>query len=138
LVRQWNATSARLIITFTAQICSTSSAGAIPQHCLHMGRRCVGLVQHDDRVEVMFEDGSKVEADVAIGADGIHSAVRRELFGAEQPRFSGNVAYRGVVPVERVAHLGIERKSTNWMGPGGHFVHYFVSGGRYLELRRRH
>ncbi|WP_246207375.1 FAD-dependent monooxygenase [Bradyrhizobium rifense] len=109
-------------------------SGAIPQHCLHMGRRCIGLVQHDDRVEVMFEGGSTVEADVVVGADGIHSAVRRELFGAEQPRFSGNVAYRGVVPVERIADLGIERKSTNWMGPGGHFVHYFVSGGRYLNF----
>ena len=109
-------------------------SGAIPQHRLHMGRRCIGLAQHDGRVEVMFEGGSTVEADVVVGADGIHSAVRRELFGAEQPRFSGNVAYRGVVPVERIADLGIERKSTNWMGPGGHFVHYFVSGGRYLNF----
>jgi salicylate hydroxylase len=109
-------------------------SGAIPQHCLHMGRRCAGLAQHDDRVEVVFEGGSTVEADVVVGADGIHSAVRGGLFGAEQPRFSGNVAYRGVVPVERIADLGIERKSTNWMGPGGHFVHYFVSGGRYLNF----
>jgi len=107
---------------------------AIPPHCLHMGRRYVGLVQRDDHVEVVFEGGTTVEADVVVGADGIHSAVRRELFGAEQPRFSGNVAYRGVVPVERIEHLGIERKSTNWMGPGGHFVHYFVSGGRYLNF----
>jgi len=107
---------------------------AIPQRSLHMGQRCVGLVQHDDRVELIFEGGSTVEADLVVGADGIHSAVRRELFGAEQPRFSGHVAYRGVVPVERIAHLGIERKSTNWMGPGGHFVHYFVSGGRYLNF----
>jgi salicylate hydroxylase len=107
---------------------------AIPQRSLHMGRRCVGLVQHDDRVELAFEGGAVVESDVVVGADGIHSAVRRELFGAEQPRFSGNVAYRGLVPVERIAHLGIEQKSTNWMGPGGHFVHYFVSGGGYLNF----
>jgi salicylate hydroxylase len=109
-------------------------SGAIPPKHLHMGRRCVGLVQRDDGVEVKFEDGTLVEAGVVVGADGIHSAVRRELFGAEQPRFSGNVAYRGLVPVERIADLGIERKSTNWMGPGGHFVHYFVSGGRYLNF----
>jgi len=107
---------------------------AIPPHSLHMGWRCAGIVQHDDRVEMAFEGGAVVEADVAIGADGIHSVVRDKLFGTEQPRFSGNVAYRGLVPTERIGHLGIEQKSTNWMGPGGHFVHYFVSGGRYLNF----
>jgi salicylate hydroxylase len=37
-----------------------------------------------------------------IGADGIHSTVRRLLFGADQPRFTGCLCWRGLVPVERV------------------------------------
>ena len=49
-----------------------------------------------------FEDGSEVEADVIVGADGIHSAVRASLFGPDAPRFTGKICYRSVVPVEAV------------------------------------
>jgi salicylate hydroxylase len=69
-----------------------------------------------------------------VGADGIHSGVRQALFGPEQPRFTGHVAYRGLVPAERVAHLGIERRCVVRLGPGAHFVHYFVAGGALLNV----
>jgi len=60
--------------------------------------------------------------------------VRAALFGPEQPRFAGCTAYRGLVPAERLAHLGLEVAAHNWMGPGGHFVHYFVAGGRLMNF----
>jgi salicylate hydroxylase len=101
---------------------------------LHLGRRCVDIVDKGNVVVAKFEDGSAAEGDFLVGADGIHSRVGRYLFGDQRPSFSGNIAYRGLAPAERVAHLGLEVKSTNWMGPGGHFVHYFVSGGRYLNF----
>ena len=75
-----------------------------------------------------------VAADVLVGADGIHSTVRAALLGEEAPRFAGCVAYRGLVPVERIADLGLEIGSQSWVGPGGHFVHYFVSRGRLLNF----
>jgi len=75
-----------------------------------------------------------IEADILIGADGIHSTVRERLFGAEDPQFAGCVAYRGLVPAERIAELGLERGNQSWLGPGGHLVHYFVSGGRLLNF----
>ncbi len=107
-------------------------SAAIPTGVLHLDHRCVGLSQHDDRVEVHFDNGNTVEADVVIGADGIHSSVRKAIMGAESPRFSGHVAYRGLVPVERVAELGIEVAAFAWWGPNRHFVHYFVgAGARY-------
>ena len=61
-----------------------------------------------------------------MGADGIHSTVRQVLFGPEEPRFTGTVAYRGLVPAERVAHLDLERTAQVWMGPGKHFFHVYV------------
>src|SRR4029078_1434140 len=76
----------------------------------------------------------KITADVVVGADGIHSAVRAHLFGDEEPQFAGCVAYRGLVPVERIADLGLERGSQSWGGPGGHLVHYFVSRGDLLNF----
>ena len=73
-------------------------------------------------------------ADILVGADGIHSAVRAILFGDEAPKFAGCVAYRGLVPVERIADLQLELGSQSWVGPGGHLVHYFVSRGELLNF----
>ena len=56
------------------------------------------------------------------------------LFGPEQPRFTGCVAYRGLVPAERLRDLGLEVTAQVWMGPGRHFVHYFVSGRRLVNF----
>jgi len=107
---------------------------AIPKERIHLGKRCIGISQEATSVRVSFDDGSVVSADAVVGADGIHSRVRHELFGKEAPRFSGLVAFRGLVPRNRIAHLGIEEKATNWLGPGRHLVHYYVSGGRLLNF----
>jgi salicylate hydroxylase len=109
-------------------------AAAVPADRLEFGRRCVGVRVRGDRAEVEFADGGRVEADLVVGADGIHSAVRTALFGADAPRFTGHVAYRGLVPAERVAHLPLERNCTVWPGQGSHLVHYFVAAGRLLNV----
>jgi salicylate hydroxylase len=109
-------------------------ADAVPADRVEVGRRCVGVAQRGERAEVRFADGSDAVADVVVGADGIHSAVRQAMFGVEQARFTGHVAYRGLVPAERVAHLRLERRCTVRLGPGAHFVHYFVAAGRLLNV----
>ena len=109
-------------------------AGALPPERLHVGHRLVDATDHGDRVEARFDNGTRISADVLVGADGIHSRVLHILFGADTPRFTGCIAYRGLVPAERLAHLGLEVTSNNWMGPGGHFVHYYVAGGRLMNF----
>jgi salicylate hydroxylase len=98
-------------------------------HC-HLNARLVSLAQDADGVAATLADGRSFAGDVLIGADGIHSAVRAQLFGAEHPRYTGNVAWRGLVPAERVAHLGLERVTGVWMGPNRSIVQYYVSSGR--------
>ncbi|HJU29496.1 MAG TPA: FAD-dependent monooxygenase, partial [Candidatus Binataceae bacterium] len=66
---------------------------------------------------------------------GIHSAVRELILGPEAPRFSGHVAYRGLVPSARLSRLGLEVSGYSWWGPEHHFVHYFVGArARYLNF----
>jgi salicylate hydroxylase len=109
-------------------------ASGVPAERIHLGHRLAGLADKRDRVEAWFDNGTRIATDVLVGADGIHSAVRAALLGEEAPRFAGCVAYRGLVPVERIADLGLEIGSQSWVGPGGHFVHYFVSRGRLLNF----
>ena len=107
-------------------------AAAVPAERVEVGRRCVGVEHHDGPAKIRFADGSSAAADLVVGADGIHSAVRQALFGDERPTFTGHVAYRGLVPAERVPSL--DRRCTVRLGPGAHLVHYFVSAGRYLNV----
>jgi len=109
-------------------------ANAMPDERTHAGHRLIGLDESGDRVVARFDNGASVEADLVIGADGIHSRVRHLVFGPEKPRFTGCVAWRGLVPAERIAHLEIEVASHNWMGPGAHCVHYWVSAGRFMNV----
>jgi salicylate hydroxylase len=91
-------------------------------------------MDHGDRVEAHFENGASISVDALIGADGIHSVVRHALFGPEKPRFTGCVAYRGMVPSNHLRHLDLELTNQIWMGPNAHFVHYFVSAGRLVNF----
>jgi salicylate hydroxylase len=109
-------------------------AGRVPPERLHLGHRLTGFAERSGRVEMQFADRAPASADLMIGADGIHSTVRALLFGVERPRFTGCVAYRGLVPAERLAHLNLPPESQIWMGPGKHFVHYPVSAGRLLNF----
>ena len=77
-------------------------AAQIPPGVVTLGARCTEVRTDGDVAYARFRDGSEVEADVVVGADGIHSAVRASLFGEDAPRFTGKICYRGLVPVDAV------------------------------------
>lgn len=82
---------------------------------------------------VLFSDGSSQSFDIVIGADGIHSVVRRCVGAVDKPRFSGSAAYRALVPRSAVEDLPID--VTNRMGPDRHVVSYFIGRNRsHLNL----
>jgi salicylate hydroxylase len=109
-------------------------AAGLPAERIHLGHRLTGFSDSGDAVEAIFENGARITADILVGADGIHSTVRALLFGTEEPSFSGCVAYRGLVPAERIVDLGLQRDNQVWLGPSGHLVQYFVSAGRLLNF----
>ncbi|HVR30477.1 MAG TPA: FAD-dependent monooxygenase [Thermoanaerobaculia bacterium] len=100
---------------------------------VRLGCRVAAVRQDAAGVEAVLDDGSIERGDLLIGADGIHSIVRDRVFAPEQPRASGYAAWRGLVPGERAAALGIERRSHIWLGPGRSVVLYYVSAGRKLN-----
>lgn len=109
-------------------------AAAVPAERVHLGHRVTDVADRGDRVEARFANGARLDVDVLVGADGIHSTVRGALFGPDEPRFTGCAAFRGLVPEERVRDLALEVTAQVWMGPGQHFVHYFVSQRRLVNF----
>ncbi len=103
-----------------------------PAITLQTGVRVDSFEASDAGVSLNFEGGSR-SGDLLVGADGIHSVVRSALWGDEQPRFTGNIAWRALVPVERLPDGLIRPMSTVWWGPHKHFVHYYVRRGELVN-----
>ena len=95
----------------------TALERALPAACVRLGKKATGLERHEAGATLRFADGTQEDVDVLIGADGIHSAVRTSLFGPEHPVFTGVVAYRAVVPAERLASVPNLQAFTKWWGP---------------------
>ena len=89
----------------------------IPPDRLHLGKKASTVANDGARVAIGFADGTDAEVDVIVGADGIHSAVRTALFGADDPKFTGIVSYRAVVPRPDVPDLPNLDAFTKWWGP---------------------
>jgi len=107
---------------------------AFPSERLHIGHRLIAFTDRGDCVNAEFKNGERITTDALIGADGIHSTVRELLFGPANPHFTGCVAYRGLIPVERVKHLNVEVNAQRWLGPGKHIVIYYVAAKRLLNF----
>lgn len=86
-----------------------------------------------NQVCLLLEDGGEFSADLLIGADGIRSKVREQMLGQERPNFMGQVAWRGVIPVSDLI-VNIKPDACVWVGPGRHFVSYYLRGGDYVNF----
>lgn len=92
-------------------------ANAFPAERVHFGKRLTGIQQNNQAVTLEFEDGSTDTCDLLVGADGIHSRVRTAMHGQEKPQFTGVVAYRAVVPADKVKGVPDLNSFTKWWGP---------------------
>ncbi len=101
---------------------------------IHLDARCIDFDQDDTKVRLKLEDGREASGDVLIGADGLHSRVRQQLFGAAKPKFTGIMAWRGMVPIARLPEHLRRPVSTQWLGPNGHVTCYPVRRGELLNF----
>ncbi|MGV0780358.1 FAD-dependent monooxygenase [Mycolicibacterium sp. XJ775] len=109
-------------------------ADALPAGALQLGRSCVGASEHGDGVRVEFADGTTVDADLLVGADGIHSRLQGRVARAAQPVSEGIMAYRGLIPADRVRGVVDMQASSMWLGPRQSFLAYPVSAGALLNI----
>lgn len=101
---------------------------------IHVNAAVVDVEKKGEGVTVRLADGRAMEADVLIGADGVHSVVRNRLIATDKPTFSGCVAWRGVIPSEKLPQHLREPLGVNWMGPGSHVVHYPLRRGELVNF----
>jgi salicylate hydroxylase len=101
---------------------------------VRLGTPCAEILQSRDVVTANTPEMNSFTADLAVGADGIKSSVREGLFGPETPRFTGCVAWRGLVPAELVRDADVRPVASIWMGPGAHVVSYYLRAGRLVNL----
>ena len=90
---------------------------------LEAGRDVVTVEDLGDAARARLADGAVYDTELLIGADGLHSTVRR-LVSDDAPVYDGLVAYRGTIPIAEVsAHAGLDNV-VMWVGPQMHFVQY--------------
>ena len=99
-----------------------------------LNKPCVAVSSHDGHADATFADGSVVRAPYVIGADGIHSRVRVCLFGPSKPVFTGCIAWRGLIPMDRLPPHLATMVGANWLGPHGNVLHYPVRRGELMNF----
>jgi salicylate hydroxylase len=101
---------------------------------LHTSKHCVRLSEPSpDAVTLHFSDQTTAEANLVIGCDGIHSAIRAQ-FIADQPVYGGMIAYRGVIPIATLAPWPYSSYSAVWMSKGRHFLVFPISRNKSLNI----
>jgi 2-polyprenyl-6-methoxyphenol hydroxylase-like FAD-dependent oxidoreductase len=84
---------------------------ALPASTVRLGTKCTGFEQEKDGVTVRFAGGHSDRADLVVGADGIHSVIRRQMFPEVGLRYAGYTAWRGVVATRDEVALGVTSES---------------------------
>ena len=112
-----------------------AAVDALDPRALMLDARVTAIDEQADGVTLGFERREPWRADLIVGADGIKSIVRRHAVGADHPIFTGQVAWRCTVPIERIApELRTDLVSTIWCGPRNHAVTYYLRSGALLNF----
>jgi len=109
-------------------------AAAVPPDCIQLNHRLLGLSDESAGVRLRFENGDVVVARVVVGADGVQSTARRYVCGDIAPTHSGEIGFRGVIPVEKAQDLPNPTSLHCWCGPDTHVIYYGLDRGKLVNL----
>ncbi len=101
---------------------------------VRLNHRIVGFSESESGVELRFADGKTARGDLLIGADGLKSVVARQIVGDIPAQYTGDAAWRLVVPTKQLPKDVLEQVMSVFMGPGGHVVCYYLRAGELLNF----
>ena len=102
---------------------------------IHLGHQLTGLEERSDCIALAFANGAEVEAEYVIGADGVRSVIRRALYGADNPTYTGQMVWRSLLNGSDVPEDVLEPTGhIQWVGPGRHFIAYKIRGGKLVNI----
>jgi salicylate hydroxylase len=101
---------------------------------VRLGAAAVGFEQDSDGVTLHLASGERQRGYVLVGADGVHSCIRQQMFGVGRARFTGLMVWRGLVPMERLPPHQRSLVGANWVGVGRHAVTYALRRGEILNF----
>jgi salicylate hydroxylase len=104
-----------------------------PRIALQTSKGLHSIDDRGDHVEVACEDGSRHRGHCLIGADGLLSPTRQYVVGDGEPRVTGFLAYRGVIPIDKVFDHTYDKSVIGWFGPNMHLVQYALRAGGVLN-----
>ena len=110
-------------------------ASGLDPKSLHLDHRLVAIEGESSRVALTFANGLTREADIVIGADGIHSAIRRTLYGDDNPTYTGQMVWRALPKGSQVPSFVLEPAGrVQWLSPGRHFWAYYLRGREVVNI----
>jgi salicylate hydroxylase len=107
---------------------------ALAPDCITLNARALGFEERADSITLRLADGTCATGDALIGADGIKSVIRAQILGPTPASYTGDVAWRAVIPTERLPKGIMETISTVWCGPKKHAVMYYLRGGKLMNF----
>ncbi len=110
-----------------------------PNVKVHTGQRCTSFTQDGSGVTLSLASGETVRGSALIGADGVHSIVRQQLFeagssGKMGPEFMGIICWRGLIAEHDLPEEMRRPVGTNWVGPGGHVITYPLRRAKIMNF----
>lgn len=107
---------------------------AIKPDAIHLDSKVHSFTQDESGIRLKLENGKEVCGDILVGADGVRSVVRNQLWGPTNPEFSGMVAWRGIIPMKNLPEHLQKMVGSTWIGPGGHAVNYPLHRGEIMNF----
>lgn len=108
-----------------------------PDIDLRLGAQFEDVAVYPKGVTVVQRSGSARQQEPAlalIGADGVWSSVRHQIFPEAQPQFTGSIAWRGTVDASQLPRGFVTQRVQLWMGTNAHLVAYPMSGGKRINM----
>jgi salicylate hydroxylase len=110
-------------------------ASGLDSNSLHLDHRLVAIEEEPSRVALTFANGSRREAEMVIGADGLHSVIRRTLYGDDNPTYTGQMVWRALPKGSDVPSSVLDPTGrVQWLAPGRHFWAYYLRGREVVNI----